>query len=99
MPCITDCTSAKSRLIRPGLVIRSVMLLTPARRTLSASRKLSTNDVFSPTSRNRFWLGTTMRVSDTSRSRSTPSDASLLLCDPSNRKGVVTTLTVSTPRS
>ncbi len=35
-PCITDFTSAKSRLIRPGVVIRSVMPWTPERSTWSA---------------------------------------------------------------
>mmetsp|Transcript_56004 Transcript_56004/g.119085 ORF Transcript_56004/g.119085 Transcript_56004/m.119085 type:complete len:214 (+) Transcript_56004:258-899(+) len=99
MPCMTLCTSAKSRLISPGLVMRSVMLLTPASRTSSARRNESTNDVFSPTSRNRFWLGTTISVSDTSFSRSTPSSARRRRWVPSKRKGVVTTETVRMPRS
>ena len=39
--CMIVRTSAKSRLIRPGIVIRSVMPWTPWRRTLSASRNAS----------------------------------------------------------
>ena len=40
-PDITDLTSAKSRLIRPGVVIRSVMPCTPESSTWSALRKAS----------------------------------------------------------
>ena len=40
-PCMTDLTSAKSRLIRPGVVIRSVMPCTPESSTWSALRNAS----------------------------------------------------------
>ncbi len=39
--CITDFTSAKSRLMRPGVVMRSVMPCTPDRSTWSAEWKAS----------------------------------------------------------
>jgi hypothetical protein len=50
-PCMTDLTSAKSRLMRPGVVMRSVMPWTPARSTWSAvanaSRKLMPRSLIS----------------------------------------------------
>ena len=61
-------TSAKSRLIRPGIVIRSVMPWTPWRRTLSASLKASSIEVRRSTTASSFSLGITISVSTTSRS-------------------------------
>ena len=56
-------TSAKSVLIRPGVVMRSVMPCTPCRRTSSAILKALTIDVLSlDTVRSRS-LGMMMRVS------------------------------------
>ena len=66
-------TSAKSRLIRPGIVIRSVIPCTPWRRTLSASRKASSIEVRRSTTASSFSLGITISVSTTSRRRSMPS--------------------------
>jgi len=43
-PCITDFTSAKSRLMRPGVVMRSVMPWTPESSTWSAERNASSTD-------------------------------------------------------
>jgi len=54
MPRITARTSAKSRLIRPSLTIRSVMQLTPEYSTWSAILKASAKVVFSLATRNRF---------------------------------------------
>ena len=68
-------TSAKSRLIRPGIVIRSVMPWTPWRRTSSASRKASRIEVRRSTIASSFSLGITISVSTTSRRRSIPSSA------------------------
>ena len=92
-------TSAKSRLTRPGMVIRSVMPWTPWRRTLSASRKASRTVVrFSTVARSRS-LGITISVSTTSRSRAMPSSAARIRWAPSNSNGRVTTPTVSAPIS
>ena len=43
-PCMTDLTSAKSRLIRPGVVIRSVMPWTPESSTWSADWNASSTE-------------------------------------------------------
>ena len=68
-------TSAKSRLIRPGIVIRSVMPWTPWRRTLSASRNASRMLVRRSTIASSFSFGITISVSTISRRRSMPSCA------------------------
>ena len=60
---ITVRTSAKSRLIRPGSTIRSVIERTPECSTWSAMAKASAKVVRSLATRNRFWLGMTIRVS------------------------------------
>ena len=60
---ITVRMSAKSRLIRPGITIRSVTPRTPECSTSSAMAKASAKVVRSLATRNRFWLGMTIRVS------------------------------------
>ena len=60
---ITVRTSAKSRLIRPGSTIRSVIEATPECSTWSAMPKASAKVVLSLATRNRFWFGMTIRVS------------------------------------
>ena len=60
---ITVRTSAKSRLIRPGSTIRSVIERTPECSTWSAMAKASVKVVRSLAMRNRFWFGMTIRVS------------------------------------
>ena len=55
--------SAKSRLIRPGMTIRSVTPRTPECSTSSAILKASAKVVFSLAMRNRFWFGMTISVS------------------------------------
>ena len=92
-------TSAKSRLIRPGIVIRSVIPCTPWRRTLSASRNASSIEVRRSTTASSFSLGITISVSTTSRSRSIPSLAWRARWAPSKSNGRVTTPTVSAPIS
>ena len=71
--CMIVRTSAKSRLIRPGIVIRSVMPWTPWRRTLSASRNASRMLVRRSTIESSFSFGITISVSTFSRRRSMPS--------------------------
>ncbi|MNE41555.1 hypothetical protein D3C80_1356330 [compost metagenome] len=60
---MTARTSAKSRLIRPGRIIRSVIERTPECSTWSAMPKASAKVVRSLATRNRFWFGMTIRVS------------------------------------
>ena len=73
--CMIVRTSAKSRLIRPGIVMRSVMPWTPWRRTSSASRNASRMLVRRSTIASSFSFGITMSVSTCSRRRSMPSSA------------------------
>src|SRR3954451_13119794 len=92
-------TSAKSRLIKPGRVIRSQMPWTPWRSTSSAIRKASSIEVdLSSTSSSRSF-GITITVSQLRRSSSTPCSAVPRRRVPSNRNGVVTIPTVSAPSS
>ena len=66
-PCMTDLTSAKSRLIRPGVVIRSVMPCTPDSSTWSAERNASIIETLRSLIESSRSLGMTMRVSTSSR--------------------------------
>ncbi len=75
MPAMTVRTSAKSRLIRPSLTIRSVMQPTPERSTSSAMPKASVKVVFSLATRNRFWFGMMISVSTYFCSSSMPASA------------------------
>ena len=97
-PCMTDLTSAKSRLIRPGVVIRSVMPWTPESRTWSAERKASSMLTARSLIESSRSLGMTMRVSTSSRSAPIPDSAWLARRRPSKVNGRVTTPTVSAPR-
>ena len=60
---MTVLMSAKSRLIRPGMVMRSVTPWMPWRSVSSAMRKASTMLVFLSTISSRRSLGMTIRVS------------------------------------
>ena len=72
---ITDLTSAKSRLIRPGVVIRSVMPETPCSSTWSACLKASSIATLRSEIDSSRSLGITMRVSTSSRRLAMPSSA------------------------
>ena len=97
--CMIVRTSAKSRLISPGIVIRSVMPWTPWRSTLSASRNASRIVVRRSTIVSSFSFGITISVSTFSRSRWMPSWAWRARWVPSNENGRVTTPTVRAPIS
>mmetsp|Transcript_30480 Transcript_30480/g.62041 ORF Transcript_30480/g.62041 Transcript_30480/m.62041 type:complete len:221 (+) Transcript_30480:67-729(+) len=99
MPFITLCTSAKSKLMRPGETMRSVTLRTPASSTSSARRNESARLVCWSTSWKMFWFGMTMSVSVTFSMYERPSSARRVRCLPSKRKGFVTTATVKMPAS
>ena len=92
-------TSAKSKFIKPGTTIKSVILLTPAWRTSSAIEKASANVVFSSATLNKFWFGITIVVSTRCSNSLRPCSAILILPAPSNWKGLVTTATVRIPSS
>ncbi len=96
---ITARTSAKSRLIWPGVVIRSVMPCTPWRRMSSAIRNASLTEVWRSTTWSSFSFGTMIRVSTLARSLSIPSRACCMRRLPSNSNGLVITPTVSAPIS
>ena len=68
-------TSAKSRLMRPGTVIRSVMPWVPWHSTSSAMRKASSMVVFFSERSSRRSFGMTIRVSTFSESSAMPSVA------------------------
>ncbi len=96
-PCMTDFTSAKSRLIRPGVVMRSVMPCTPECSTWSAEWKAAIADTLrSDIDRSRSF-GMTISVSTSSRRFSMPLSAWTARRRPSNVNGRVTTPTVSAP--
>ena len=96
---ITVLISAKSKLIMPGLTIKSVTPHTPLWRTLSAIPKASAKPVLSLASLKRFWFGITIRVSENFWISCMPSSAIFFLWEPSKSNGFVTTLTVSIPFS
>ena len=96
---MTARTSAKSRLMSPGTVIRSLMPWTPWRSTSSTTRKASTMDVSVLTTSLSRSLGMVMSVSTLSRSSSAAFSALSRRRAPSQLKGLVTTPMVSAPRS
>ena len=96
---MTARTSAKSRLMSPGTVIRSLMPWTPWRRTSSTTRKASTIEVSALTTSLRRSLGIVMSVSTLSRSSSEDFSEFSRRRAPSQLNGFVTTPIVRAPRS
>ena len=96
---ITVWTSAKSRLIRPGTLIRSVIPCTAWRRTSSAFFNASGMVVRLSTISRRRSFGITIRVSTAFFKFSIPFNALFILCLASKRNGFVTTPTVRIPIS
>src|SRR5512137_686264 len=90
MPFMTDLTSAKSRLMRPGLVMRSEMPWAAWRRMSSARRKASWTEVLRLTVWRSLSLGMAMTVSTALLSSLRPSSACLIRTLPSKPKGRVT---------
>src|ERR1051326_7190210 len=93
--CITDFTSAKSRLIRPVIVTRSLMPCTPCRSTSSAIRNASIRLICRSANCSSRSLGMTISASTLSRRLARPSSAALRRWKPSNVNGSVTTPTVN----
>src|SRR5712692_2583597 len=97
--CMTALTSAKSRLMTPGLTIRSAMPCTPWRSTSSAIRKASSRVVLCVATCDSRSLGMTISASTLSRRILMPSSAVSLRTLPSQEKGRVTTPMVRAPDS
>ena len=87
-------TSAKSRLINAGRLIRSVIPCTPCWSTWSAMLNASFIEVFLSDMERSFSFGTTISVSTFSFNLSIPASALSIRRFPSNWKGFVTTPTV-----
>ncbi len=98
MPAMVVFTSAKSRLMMPGMVMMSLMPCTPWRSTSSAMRKLSKKPASLATA-SSFSLGITIMVSTLSSSSFSPRSACCRRRLPSKAKGRVTTATVRMPIS
>ena len=96
-PDMTDFTSAKSRLMRPGVVINDVMPSTPWNSTWSAMRKASTIGMFGSATWSSRSFGTTISVSTAFFSSVMPRSAWVARLRPSNPNGRVTTPIVSAP--
>ena len=96
---ITVEISAKSRLIRPGTLIRSVIPWTPCCNTSSAFFSASGIDVLLSTISSSLSFGITISVSTFCFSLSIPWIALFIRCLASNLNGFVTTPTVRHPRS
>ncbi len=96
---ITAFTSAKSRLMRPGTMIRSEMPFTAKYSTSSAFFSISTKVAFLGASDSRRSLGMVIRLSTCSRNSEMPSSAASRRFLPSKKNGLVTTPTVSAPIS
>src|SRR5579859_1582713 len=98
MPAMMVFTSAKSRLMMPGMVMMSEMPCTACRRMSSAMRNDSKKPAFCATA-SSFSLGMTMSVSTESTSSPRPRSACRMRRLPSKANGLVTTATVSAPIS
>mmetsp|Transcript_21763 Transcript_21763/g.62411 ORF Transcript_21763/g.62411 Transcript_21763/m.62411 type:complete len:354 (+) Transcript_21763:686-1747(+) len=96
---MTDRTSAKSTLIRPGLMMMSEIPTTPWRRMSSATANARLMGVSSGMMSSSLSLETTMTVSTCALSRLMPPMACVIRFRPSKAKGLVTMPTVSDPAS
>mmetsp|Transcript_40565 Transcript_40565/g.53398 ORF Transcript_40565/g.53398 Transcript_40565/m.53398 type:complete len:214 (-) Transcript_40565:408-1049(-) len=98
-PAMTDLTSAKSTLIKPGRTMISEMPTTPWRKMSSATLKAFSRGVFSGMICNNLSLDTTIKVSTTSLRFAIAPSACMDRRRPSKPKGLVTTPTVKAPSS
>ena len=90
-------TSAKSRLIRPGIKIKSLIPRVALYKTSLAIANASTNEVDSSPISNRRSFGMTITVSHCFFNSDIPSRAYFFLIRPSHSNGVVTIPTVKIP--
>mmetsp|Transcript_78666 Transcript_78666/g.190097 ORF Transcript_78666/g.190097 Transcript_78666/m.190097 type:complete len:299 (-) Transcript_78666:177-1073(-) len=94
---MTERTSAKSTLIRPGLTTMSEMPVIPWRRISSAMENASCSGTPSGTMSSSLSLETTIRMSTCCVSSSMASSACCMRRRPSKENGLVTIPTVSVP--
>ena len=94
---MTARTSAKSRLINPGALIRSMIPSTARSSTSSTAPNASTTDASEASTSPTRSFGTTIRASTFSASSAAAASATRARCDPSNPNGLVTTAIVSAP--
>ena len=99
IPCIIVRTSAKSRLIKPGTVIKSLIPCTAWRSTSSAVLNASVTEAVCATAPNSLSFGMVITVSTDSCSSLRPCSACCRRRRPSKPKGFVTTATVNAPSS
>ena len=99
IPCMTVRTSAKSRLMKPGTVMRSLMPCTACLNTSSAALNASPIEAVCETAANNRSFGMVITVSTDSCNSRSPCSACCNRRRPSNRKGFVTTATVNAPNS
>src|SRR6266850_1179465 len=99
MPLMIVLTSAKSRLISPGMVIRSEIPCTAWRSTSSANRKAAASGIDLSTELRSFSLGMQITVSTLSCSSRSPCSACSRRFFPSKPNGLVTTATTRAPSS
>ena len=92
-------TSAKSKLMIPGLVIKSEIPETPCNKTSSTILKASMIGAFLSTICSKLLLAITINVSTFSFNLAKPSAADLPRFGPSNENGRVTTPIVKAPES
>mmetsp|Transcript_50551 Transcript_50551/g.105600 ORF Transcript_50551/g.105600 Transcript_50551/m.105600 type:complete len:313 (+) Transcript_50551:2002-2940(+) len=96
---MTERTSAKSTLIKPGLTIISEIPTTPCLKISSATENASCRGVLSGTICNNLSFDTIIKVSTLSLRLAIASLACCILLRPSNANGLVTTPTVKQPIS
>ncbi len=96
---ITVRTSAKSTLIKPGLVIRSAIPCTAPSKTLLAALKAFNKLIFFPNTLSNLSLGIVINESTFLDKFLIPSSAINIRLRPSKTNGLVTTATVKTPSS
>src|SRR5437763_15652511 len=99
IPCMIVRTSAKSRLINPGTVIKSLIPCTACRSTSSAVLNASVTDAVCATAPNNRSFGIVITVSTDSCSSLSPCSACCKRRRPSKLNGLVTTATVKAPSS
>ena len=99
IPCMIVRTSAKSRLMIPGIVMISLIPWTAWRRMSSAIRNDSKKLVPRSTTSIRRSFGMVTTVSTVSASSASPCSAIFMRWLPSKENGLVTTATVSAPSS
>ena len=99
IPCMMVRTSAKSRLINPGTVIRSLIPCTAWRSTSSAALNASANEAPCGTAPKSRSFGIVITVSTDSCNSLSPCSACCRRRRPSKPKGFVTTATVNAPSS